>query len=87
MMRLSLYEFEIKYKPGSQNILADFLSRPKDNEQPLESSEDYLDQLVAKIETIDDIQSIKYKKYMHIKKCTKKLNRFNQMNNMNMKQA
>jgi hypothetical protein len=61
MMRLSLYEFEIRYKPGSQNILADFLSRPQDNEQPLELSEDYLDQLVAKIDTIEDIQTIRYK--------------------------
>ena len=43
MMRLSLYEFEIKFKPGPQNVLADFLSRPQENEDNWETSEDYLD--------------------------------------------
>ena len=56
MMRLSLYEFEIKYKPGPQNVLADFLSRPQENEENWETSEDYLDQLVASIETASSIQ-------------------------------
>ena len=43
MMRLQLYEFEMKYKPGNQNILADFLSRPQENEPEMEPEEDYFD--------------------------------------------
>ena len=52
MMRLQLYEFEMKYKPGNQNILADFLSRPQENEPEMEAEEDYFDQLIANIETV-----------------------------------
>ena len=43
MMRLSLYVFEIRYKPGSHNVLADFLSRPQENENQLETGDNYLD--------------------------------------------
>ena len=46
MMRLQLYEFEMKYKPGNQNILANYLSRPQENEPEMEAEEEYLDQLV-----------------------------------------
>jgi hypothetical protein len=60
MMRLQLYEFEMKYKPGNQNILADFLSRPQENEPEMETEEDYLDQLVANIETIGVKSTINY---------------------------
>lgn len=59
MMRLSLYDFEIKYKPGNQNILADFLSRPQENELAMETAEDYLDQLVANI-NMDETNTIEY---------------------------
>ena len=58
MMRLQLYEFDMKYqvtktgKPGNQNILAYFLSRPQENESKMEVEDDYFDQLVASIETI-----------------------------------
>jgi hypothetical protein len=59
-MRLQLYDFEMKYKPGNQNILADFLSRSQNNENQVETEEDYLDQLVANIETIDETSTLKY---------------------------
>jgi hypothetical protein len=65
MMRLQLYEFEMIYKPGIQNILADFLSRPQENENQLESESDYLDQLVAQIETIDKSSTIAYRLAMN----------------------
>ncbi len=65
MMRLQLYEFEMIYKPGIQNILADFLSRPQENENQLESESDYLDQLVAQIETIDKTSTIAYQLAMN----------------------
>jgi hypothetical protein len=60
MIRLHLYEFEMKYKPGNQNILAYFLSRPQENEPEMEAEEDYLDQLVGNIETIGVISIINY---------------------------
>ena len=50
----------MKYKPGNQNILADFLSRPQENEPEMETEEDYLDQLVANIETIGVKSTINY---------------------------
>jgi hypothetical protein len=65
MMRLQLYEFEMIYKPGIQNILADFLSRPQENENQLESESDYLDQLVAQIETMDKTSTIAYQLAMN----------------------
>ncbi len=65
MMRMELYQFEIKYKPGHENVLADFLSRPQSNEEPQEAGEEYLDQLVAGIETIDDQETINYKQAMN----------------------
>jgi hypothetical protein len=60
MMRRQLYEFEMKYKPGNLNILADFLYRPQENEPEIELEEDYLDQLVANIETIGVKSTIEY---------------------------
>jgi len=60
MMRLQLYELEMKYKPGNQNILADFLSRPQENEPEMEHEDDYFDQLVANIETIGVKSTINY---------------------------
>jgi hypothetical protein len=59
---MALYQFDIKYKPSHENFLADFLSRPQSNEEPQEAGEEYLDQLVATIETIDDQERINYKK-------------------------
>ena len=56
MMRLALYEFTVKFKPGRENIVADFLSRPEDaalNDD--DERDDYHDQLVANIETRDSI--------------------------------
>ena len=65
MMRLSLYDFEIRYKPGSHNVLADFLSRPQENEKQLETSEDYLDQLVATVETSEYNETMQYQLAMN----------------------
>ena len=64
-MRMALNRFEIKYKTGLENVLADFLSRPQSNEEPQEAGEEYLDQLVATIETIDDQETINYKQAMN----------------------
>jgi hypothetical protein len=50
----------MKYKPGNQNILAYFLSRPQENKPEMEAEEDYLDQLVGNIETIGVISIINY---------------------------
>ena len=65
MMNIALYQFEIKYTPGHENVLGDFLSRPQSNEQPQEAGEEYLDQLVATIETIDDQETINFKLAMN----------------------
>ena len=61
MMRMAFYEFEIKYKPGHQNVLADFLQRPQSNE----AGDEYLDQLVATVDTKDDEETINYKLAMN----------------------
>ena len=60
MMRLQLYEFDMKYKPGSQNILADFLSRLQEIEPEMEAEEDYFYQLVANIETVGVKSTMNY---------------------------
>ena len=49
MMRLALYEFFVKFKPGKENVVADFLSR-LDEQEPSNHNEDYHDQLVANVE-------------------------------------
>ena len=53
VLRLSIYEFEIRYKPGHENIVADALSRLFDeneiNENP---DDDFFDILIAAIEPI-----------------------------------
>ena len=55
MMRMALYEFIVKYKPGKENLLADFLSRLNEEtpEQDADEENDYHDQLVASIEVTD----------------------------------
>ena len=54
-MRMALYEFIVKYKPGKENLLADFLSRLNEEtpEQDADEENDYHDQLVASIEVKD----------------------------------
>jgi hypothetical protein len=49
MMRMALYEFIVIYKPGKENLLADFLSRINEDNLELDPDEqnDYHDQLVA----------------------------------------
>jgi hypothetical protein len=64
-MRMALYQSKIKYKPGHENVLADFLSCPQSNEEPQEAGEEYLDQLVAAIVTIYDQETINYKQAMN----------------------
>jgi hypothetical protein len=41
MMRMALYQFDIKYKPGHENVLVDFLLCPQSNEEPQEAGEEY----------------------------------------------
>ncbi|CAF0997136.1 unnamed protein product [Brachionus calyciflorus] len=53
LIRLSQYNFEIMYKPGKDNIVADMLSRLPDENQYTDSDNDYLDNLVAAVEEVD----------------------------------
>ena len=51
IIRLAIYEFEIRYKPGRENIVADMLSRLFDENDVNENPEDdYFDVLVAAVE-------------------------------------
>jgi hypothetical protein len=61
----SLYDFEIKYKPGNQNVIADFLLRPQENEQQQDMEEDSLDQLIASIESLESESKINYQVAMN----------------------
>ena len=54
LLRLSLYEFEINYKPGKENIVADGLSRlPDEEEINRDQNDDYFDTLIANIDEIN----------------------------------
>ena len=50
IMRLSIYSFDIVYKPGSENIVPDCFSRIEDENNVDHEAEDYLDNLVAAID-------------------------------------
>lgn len=50
MMRLSMYDYVIKYKPGKENFIADLLSRPTEIEENNAAEDEYLDQLIANVE-------------------------------------
>jgi hypothetical protein len=57
LLRLSNYDFDIQYRPGAENIVADNFSRIP-NEDEFESSEnDYHDNLVAAIVSNDNSES------------------------------
>ena len=61
MMRMTLCEFLILYKPGKENFLADILSK-LNKEKPAKDADkenDYQDQLVASIEVLSIEQSIR----------------------------
>ncbi|CAF1078228.1 unnamed protein product, partial [Brachionus calyciflorus] len=54
LLRLSLYEFEINYKPGKENIVGDGLSRlPVEEEINRDLNDDYFDSLIAIIDEIN----------------------------------
>ena len=61
----ALYESEIKYKPGHEHVLADYLSRPQSNEKPRVAGVEYYAQRVATIETLNDEETINYKLVMN----------------------
>lgn len=47
LLRLSLYDLEIFYKPGKENVVADMLSRLPDEDQVASEDNDYHDNLIA----------------------------------------
>lgn len=50
VLRLAYYNLEINYKPGSENVIEDMLSRlPEENEENEDANED-IDCLVATLE-------------------------------------
>ena len=54
-MLLSVYQFEIRYKKGADNIVADALSRiPYSKEQEPDEKDDYLDILIANISELEE---------------------------------
>ena len=59
MIRLGIYQFEIRYKPGRENVVADMLSRLFDDDAVNENMEDeYFDILIAAIEPMTDEDQI-----------------------------
>ena len=51
IIRLAIYEFKIRYKPGRENIVADMLSRFFEEHEVNENPEDdYFDVLIAAIQ-------------------------------------
>ena len=53
MIRLGIYQFEIRCKPGRENVVTDMLSRLFAEDAVNENLEDeYFDILIATIETI-----------------------------------
>ena len=54
-MRMALNEIIVKYKPGKENLLADFLLRLNEEtpEQDADEENDYHDQLLVSIEYRD----------------------------------
>ena len=50
MLRLSRFNFEIKYKKGAENIVADFLSRLAEGNELPKSKTDFSDEIVAMVE-------------------------------------
>ncbi|CAF1159519.1 unnamed protein product, partial [Brachionus calyciflorus] len=54
LLRLSLYEFEINYKQGKENIVAEGLSRlPNQEEINRDLNDDYFYTLIANIDEIN----------------------------------
>ena len=54
-MRLAQYQFEIKYRKGAENIVADALSRlPEESEINPDKRDDYLDVIIAAVEKEDE---------------------------------
>lgn len=51
MMQLEIYQYEIRYKKGKENIIGDALSRlQSENEKDTNYKEDYLDIVIAAID-------------------------------------
>ena len=59
LIRLGIYQFEIRYKPGLENVVADMLSRLFDEDAVNANIEDeYFDILIAAIEPMTDEDQI-----------------------------
>jgi hypothetical protein len=64
ILRLSLYDFIIKFRPGKKNIVADFLSRLNDEDDTNPNQDDdYHDQLVASVEIQNKTFTSELEKY------------------------
>ncbi|CAF0928703.1 unnamed protein product [Brachionus calyciflorus] len=72
LMRLSIYNFEIVYKPSRKNVVADMLSRLPDDEVCDDSAEDFLDVIIAQIVEANELDQ-------HGEKNNKNQNQLNQM--------
>ena len=59
MLRLAIYDFEIVYKPGKDNIMADMLSRlPSECEVNTNPEDEYLDVLIASISSESETDKV-----------------------------